>query len=68
MVAVGPAPDPVRGEPACAYVIPKAGSSPSEEELISFAGLRLASCKRPHMARFVDDLPETATARSCAER
>ena len=43
MVAVGPVPDPVRGELACAYVVAVAGTDPSEDELVAYAGEHLAA-------------------------
>ncbi len=63
MVAVGPVPDPVRGELACAYVVPVAGSDPTEAELVAYAGEHLAAYKRPRMVRFVDALPATSTGK-----
>ncbi|OSY36822.1 MULTISPECIES: class I adenylate-forming enzyme family protein [Pseudonocardia] len=63
MVAVGPVPDPVRGELACAYVVRTSGAEPTEDELIAWAGERLAAYKRPRLVRFVDDLPKTSTGK-----
>lgn len=63
MVAVGPVPDPVRGELACAYVVPVAGTDPAEDELVAYAGEHLAAYKRPRMVRFVDALPATSTGK-----
>jgi acyl-CoA synthetase (AMP-forming)/AMP-acid ligase II len=63
MVAAGPVPDPVKGELACAYVVPATGASPTEEELIAYAGERLAAYKRPRLVRFVDSLPSTSTGK-----
>jgi long-chain acyl-CoA synthetase len=63
MVAAGPVPDPVKGELACAYVVPATGASPTEEELIAYAGERLAAYKRPRLVRFVDSLPATSTGK-----
>jgi len=63
MVAAGPVPDPVRGELACAYVVLAAGASVSEDELIAFAGERLAAYKRPRLVRFVEALPATSTGK-----
>ncbi|WP_406276507.1 hypothetical protein OH799_05810 [Nocardia sp. NBC_00881] len=48
---------PVRGEFTCACVV-LAGTSATEEELISFAGRSLAAHKRPRLVRFADDLPK----------
>ena len=63
MVAVGPVPDDVRGELACAYVVPVAGAAVTEAELIEYAGPRLAAYKRPRLVRFVDALPATSTGK-----
>jgi long-chain acyl-CoA synthetase len=45
MVAVGPVPDNVRGELACAYVVLADGASASEEQ-IAYAGEHPAAYKR----------------------
>ena len=63
MVAVGPVPDDVRGELACAYVVRAAGASVTEEALIDYAATRLAAYKRPRLVRFVDALPATSTGK-----
>lgn len=63
MVAVGPVPDPVKGELACAYVVPAPGASPTEEELIAYTSEYLAAYKRPRLVRFVEDLPKTSTGK-----
>ena len=63
MVAAGPVPDDVRGELACAYVVPVAGTTPTEEELIAYAGEHLAAYKRPRLVRFVKTLPATSTGK-----
>ncbi|WP_105968114.1 class I adenylate-forming enzyme family protein [Streptomyces geranii] len=63
MVAVGPIPDPVKGELACAYVVAAAGSNPTEEELIAYASERMAAYKRPRLVRLVSDLPKTSTGK-----
>ncbi len=63
MVAAGPVPDAVRGELACAYVVRVAGTDPTEEELIAYAGEHLAPYKRPRLVRFVDTLPATSTGK-----
>ncbi|MCM2389251.1 class I adenylate-forming enzyme family protein [Streptomyces albipurpureus] len=63
MVAVGPVPDPVKGELACAYVVRVQGADTTAEELIAFAGDRLAAYKRPRLIRFVPDLPKTSTGK-----
>ncbi|WP_406033251.1 AMP-binding protein [Nocardioides sp. NBC_00163] len=63
MVAVGPVPDDVKGELACAYVVLRAGTSPSEAELIEFTRDKLAAYKRPRSVRFVSALPTTSTGK-----
>jgi long-chain acyl-CoA synthetase len=63
MVAVGPVPDEVRGELACAYVVLASGAALDEDELIAYAGTRLAAYKRPRMVRFVESLPATSTGK-----
>ncbi len=39
------------------------GARPTEDELIAYAGERLAAYKRPRLVRFVDDLPKTSTGK-----
>ncbi|GAA4797011.1 long-chain fatty acid--CoA ligase [Actinomycetospora chlora] len=63
MVAAGPVPDAVKGELACAYVVPVAGTDPTEDELVAYAGEHLAPYKRPRLVRFVDALPATSTGK-----
>ncbi len=63
MVAAGPVPDDVRGEIACAYVVPVAGTAPTEEELVAYAREHLAAYKRPRLVRFVETLPATSTGK-----
>ncbi|HEX7824229.1 MAG TPA: fatty-acid--CoA ligase, partial [Mycobacterium sp.] len=64
LVAVGPVPDPVLGELACAYVVLSPGVNATETELTEFAGRSLAAYKRPRMVRFVEDLPTTSTGKT----
>ncbi len=63
LVAVGAVPDPVKGELACAYVVPVPGAALTEQELIDFSVPRLAAYKRPRLVRFVDDLPKTSSGK-----
>jgi len=42
-----------------AFVVPAPGQEPSEEELIEFAGSRLAKYKRPKEIVFVPMLPKS---------
>ncbi len=57
-VAVG-VPDAYRGETVKAFVVPKAGESLTEEEVISFCRERLAAFKVPRLVEFRDSLPKT---------
>lgn len=63
MVAVGPVPDDVKGELACAYVVLRSGASATEGELIEFTRDQLAAYKRPRVVRFVPELPATSTGK-----
>lgn len=62
LVAVGPVPDPVRGELAKAYVVLRDGATATEAELIEFCR-ELAPYKRPRIVGFVDALPQTSTGK-----
>lgn len=53
-------PDPVRGEVVKAFVVRKAGSNPSEAELIAFVKERIAHYKGPRTVEFRTDLPKSA--------
>jgi fatty-acyl-CoA synthase len=61
-VAVIPVPDPKWGEVPKAFVVPKPGSSPSEEDIIAFTKEHLARFKAPKHVEF-GDLPKTATGK-----
>jgi long-chain acyl-CoA synthetase len=63
LVGVGPVPDQVKGELACAYVVLRNGATISETELIDFSAEHLAPYKRPRMVRFVADLPKTSSGK-----
>ncbi len=52
-------PDPYRGETVKAYVVPKAGESPTAEELIAFCKLHLAGFKVPKQVEFRTELPKS---------
>ena len=57
-VAIIGMPDPIMGERACAYVIPKPGQDFTFEEMISFLkGKSIASYKLPERLEIVDSLP-----------
>lgn len=55
-------PDQETDEAAIAYVILRAGTSLSEEELRAFCRGRIASYKIPRAVRFVSDVPRTPSA------
>lgn len=63
LVAVGPVPDTVKGELACAYVVLVPGHTTTSENLLSFAAEQLAAYKRPRIVRFVDHLPTTSSGK-----
>ena len=50
-------PDPVWGERVAAFVVPKAGTHPSAEDIIAFCKHNIASYKKPSRVIFVDALP-----------
>lgn len=52
-------PDPRMNEAAVAYVIPRAGEPPTEDELIAHCRGRIASYKIPRAIRVVPDVPRT---------
>ncbi len=63
MVAVGGVRDSVKGELAKAYIVPKEGAAPSEDEVIAYCKEHLAPYKVPRMVRFVAGLPQTSTGK-----
>lgn len=63
MVAVGPIPDDVKGELACAYVVLVPDQTATGEELLAFAAKSLAPYKRPRLVRFVEQLPTTSSGK-----
>jgi long-chain acyl-CoA synthetase len=58
--AVVGVPDPVLGEVAKAFVVRKAGASPTEAEVIAFVKERLAHFKAPRAVEFRTELPKSA--------
>jgi len=62
-VAVVSTPDPVWGEAPKAFVVPKRGRTPTEEEIIEFCRSRHARCEAPRTVEF-GQLPKTATGKT----
>lgn len=56
-------PDEYRGETVVAYVSLKTGATVTTDELMTFAGERLAAYKRPRRVHLLDELPKTATGK-----
>lgn len=63
LVAVGSIPDEDKGELAKAYIVPRTGTSPDAEDIISYSREHLAAYKVPRAVQFVDDLPKTSTGK-----
>jgi HIP---CoA ligase len=62
-VAVVGIPDPRLGEVSRAYVIPKPGTAPGEEQIIAWCRERLANFKVPRSVIFVSALPRNASGK-----
>ena len=62
-VAVIGVPDEKWGEAVKAVVVPAAGTSPNEAELIAYARQRLAGFKLPKSVDFAEDLPRTPSGK-----
>ena len=58
-------PDPRWGETIKAVIAPRAGATPTAEEIVAFCRERLAGYKRPHYIEFVaaERLPRSATGK-----
>ncbi len=52
-------PDPYRGETVKVFIVPKAGESLTEDEIIAFCREKLAPYKVPKMVEFMDSLPKS---------
>jgi long-chain acyl-CoA synthetase len=55
--------DPYRGETVKAFVVPKAGETLTEEEVIAFCKQNLAAYKVPRIVEFIPELPKTAVGK-----
>jgi len=62
-IAVVGAPDPRLSEIAVAFVVPKVGMKPTEQEILDHCRGQIASFKIPRRVFFVDALPETPTGK-----
>ena len=63
LVAVGSIPDEEKGELAKAYIVPKANSTPSADDIIRFCREKMVAYKIPRAVQFVDDLPKTSSGK-----
>jgi long-chain acyl-CoA synthetase len=63
LVAVGGAPDELKGEVAIAYVVLKPGAAEDVEGILALCRQELAAYKQPRAVRFVSDLPKTSTGK-----
>ena len=61
--AVVGVPDEYRGETVKAFVSLRAGTSATEEELISFCRQRMAAYKYPRLLEILDEIPKTVTGK-----
>lgn len=62
-VVVAGIPDPYRGETVKAYIVKKAGTEMTEDELDQYARKHLAAYKVPKIYEFRDELPKTAVGK-----
>lgn len=63
MVAVAAMPDELKGEVPKAFVVPRAGQSCTDKEIIDLCRAQLAAYKVPRAVAFLDDLPKTSTGK-----
>ncbi|MGY6411670.1 MAG: AMP-binding protein [Alkalilacustris sp.] len=63
MVQVFGIPDARFGEIVCAWIVPKPGTAPTEEDIRAFCRERIAHYKIPAVIRFRSELPMTVTGK-----
>jgi HIP---CoA ligase len=63
MVAVVGVPDRRLGEVGMAFIVPRSGSEPTEESIISWARTEMANYKVPRRVAFVEALPMNAVGK-----
>ncbi len=56
-------PDPKYGEEVCAWIVPRRGQTPSEQDIRDFCKGQIAHYKVPRHVRIVDAFPLTATGK-----
>lgn len=57
-------PDAKYGEELCAWIVPKPGQRPTEQDIRAFCQGQIAHQKIPRYIRFVDSFPVTATGKA----
>ncbi len=62
-VAVFGVPDPTWGETVATVIVARQGSALTADDVVAFAGDRLAGYKRPRRVVLVDELPRNATGK-----
>ena len=62
-VAVIGIPDDRLGEVGMAFVVPRPGSSPTEDEIIEWSRAQMANYKVPRRVELIDELPLNATGK-----
>src|SRR5262249_52606753 len=68
MVAVVGVPDEYWGEAICAVVVPRAGRSPSAEDLTAHVRASISAFKRPRPFSFAGALPLTTNGKIAKDR
>jgi fatty-acyl-CoA synthase len=56
-------PDPKYGEEVCAWIVPRPGEAPGEEEIREFCRGQIAHYKIPRFVRIVAEMPMTVTGK-----